>query len=81
MARSVSAIQADLDAAYAGRIAIMSGAQSYSIDSGQSKKTVTRASLREINSTITALERELENASDDANGGAGIVSPSFRRNA
>ena len=77
MARNAAAIQSDLDAAYAGRVAVLSGAQSYSMDSGQSKKTVTRASLKEINNTIDQLNRELEDAIDG--GASDCVTPLFQR--
>jgi len=64
MARSVTDIQTDLTAFYAARQAIASG-QSYSLDTGQGRVTMTRANLTEINRTITDLEAEL----DEANGG------------
>ncbi len=68
MARAVAEIQADLDAAYAARRAALLG-QSYTLDTGQGRQTVTRANLTEINRTIQTLETEMAEAVDGANPG------------
>lgn len=73
MARSATDIQTDLDAAYEARRTAMS-AQSYSLDTGQGKQTVQRASLAELNATIRALEQELEDATEP-----GILAGNFAR--
>lgn len=61
MARSVTDIQADLDAAYAARRAALQ-AQSYSVDSGQGRSSVTRAELKSIQTLVKSLEAELDEA-------------------
>ena len=75
MARSVAEIQADLTAAYASRTAAMS-AQSYTLDTGQGRQTVERASLSDINKTIRELTQELEDATEP-----GILAGNFDRGA
>jgi hypothetical protein len=70
--RTVAEIQIDLDAAYVARRAALSG-QSYSLDTGQGRQTVTRADLPAINATIRDLESELAEA------GGTITRLSFER--
>lgn len=76
--RTVSAIQADLTAAYATRLAVLK-AQQMSLNTGQSTQTVTRANLTEVNRLIDSLKAELEEAEQLARGDSGIVSLAFRR--
>ena len=76
--RTVAAIQADLTACYAARLAVLKN-QSYQLDTGQSRQTVTRANLTEINRLIDSLKAELEEAEQLARGDSGIVSLAFRR--
>jgi hypothetical protein len=76
LARSATAIQAELDLWYAARAAVASG-QSYSLDSGQGRQTVTRANLRDINSTIDRLESDLR----DLTGESGPTFITFDRGA
>jgi hypothetical protein len=66
MARSYADVQADLNAAYSARRAALLG-QSYSLDTGQGRQTVTRANLTEISHLIQALEIELDEATNGAN--------------
>ena len=66
MARSATDIQADLTLLYAARTAAAIG-QSYTLDTGQGRQTVTRANLTEINRTIQSLEAELDEATNGAN--------------
>lgn len=73
MARSVTDIQTDLTNARAGLAAAMS-AQSYTLDTGQGKQTVTRASIKELRSLIKELEQELEDATEP-----GILAGNFDR--
>jgi hypothetical protein len=68
MARTITAIQADLDAFYAARRAVALG-QTYQLDTGQGRQAVTRANLTEINRTIQTLETELSELVDGANPG------------
>ena len=68
MARSYAAIQTALNAFYAAQLALATH-QSYSLDTGQGRQTVTRANLTEINRTIQALEAELSEAEFGANPG------------
>ena len=76
--RSSTAIQADLDEAYAARRTALS-AQSYALDTGQGKQQVQRADLTAINKTIRALEIELEAAAAEEAGESGILAGNFRR--
>lgn len=76
--RSSSEIQTDLDAAYEARRAALS-AQSYSLDTGQGKQTVSRANLSDINKMIRDLELELESSICEESGTGGLVSGNFRR--
>jgi hypothetical protein len=66
MARSYADVQAELTAAYSARRAALLG-QSYSLDTGQGRQTVTRANLTEISHLIQALEAELDEATNGAN--------------
>lgn len=76
--RASTEIQADLDAAIAGRRAAMQ-AQGYSLDTGQGKQSVNRASLAEFNKTIRELQAELSEAQAYESGDCGIVAGSFAR--
>ena len=76
--RTTTAIQADIDAAYAARLVALQ-AQSYGLDTGQGKQQVERANLAEINKTIRALEAELETATNAADGLTGILAGNFSR--
>lgn len=75
MARDIAEIQADLTAAYESRRTALQ-AQNYSLDTGQGKQSVTRASLSEINKTIRELQAELEEAQ---NAWGGLMTGSFER--
>jgi hypothetical protein len=72
--RDPALIQSDLDAA---RVALRSAmtAQSYSLDSGQGKQSVTRASIGDLQGVIRDLENELE----DASGSGGNFSATMER--
>jgi hypothetical protein len=59
MARSAAQIQIVLDAYYAAQLGLATH-QSYSLDTGQGRQTVTRADLPSINATIAQLEAEIE---------------------
>lgn len=59
-------------------LALAGGAASYTIDTGQTRSTVTRSNLTEIENTIarlTARLRELETERDGT--GSSIVSPAW----
>jgi len=76
--RTSTEIRADLVIVRAARIKAVE-AQNYSLNTGQSTQSVTRANLTEINKTISALEAELEEALARETGDSGIVSAQFRR--
>lgn len=44
--------------------AVASGAQSYSIDTGQTRQTVTKANMSEIRNALAALEDRLQHYQD-----------------
>ena len=77
--RSIADIQTDLDAVRAARIKAIT-AQTYTLDTTQTRQSVTRANLTEINKTIRQLESELERAEAADRGDSGIVALNFRRN-
>lgn len=77
--RSTTDIQTDLDAALIARMKAITG-QSYSLDTGQTRQTVTRANLTEINKTIRQLESELSRSEAADRGDSGLVNLTFRRN-
>lgn len=68
MARTSAEIQADLTILYSARTAAAMG-QSYTLDTGQGRQSVTRANLTEINRAIQQLEAELQEAELGANPG------------
>jgi len=72
--RTTAVIQAELDVAYASRLAAMK-APSYKIDTGQGSQSVTR-DLRAINDTIAMLEAELIEAQDPR---GGVLAARMRR--
>lgn len=76
--RTSTEIKADLDEARAARITALKG-QSYTLDTGQGRQTVTRADLRAIGETIRELEAEYEEALARETGDSGIISATFRR--
>ncbi len=63
MPRSATQLQASLTLWYAAQDALAS-AQSYSMDTGQGRVTLTRANLTEITRTIAELEAELAELTD-----------------
>ena len=77
--RSITDIQADLDAVRAARIKAVT-AQTYSLDTTQTRQSVTRANLTEISNLIRQLESELSRAEAADNGDSGLVNLTFRRN-
>jgi hypothetical protein len=59
MPRSAADIQATLNKFYAARDAIALG-QSYTLDTGQGRLSMTRANLAELENSINNLEQQLE---------------------
>ena len=59
MARTSAEIQADLALLYSARTAAATN-QSYTLDTGQGRQSVTRGNLSEINRAIQQLEADLE---------------------
>ena len=76
MSRPLDEIQADLVAAYAARRAALS-AESYSLDSGQSRQSVQR-NLKNIEATIRSLSDEKLEAATELNND-GMLSLNYRR--
>lgn len=58
-------------------LALSTGAQSYSLDTGQTRQTVTQANLGSMRSTLDALENRLTTLEARLNGAAVIVRPGF----
>ena len=65
MARSVTEIQAELDAWYAARLAATNG-KSLTISTSAGSRTVSQYDLSEINETISLLQRELSAAANQS---------------
>lgn len=57
--------------------ALAGGAQSYSLDTGQTRQSVTRAQLAELTSTLEQLENRLASLNARRNGGSIYVRPGF----
>lgn len=76
MARTSTEIQTDITAVRAGILAVVSGAQSYTLDTGQGKQTVTRASIKDLRFYLRELEQELEDSTEP-----GILAGNFDRGA
>ena len=70
-ARTITDVQADLDAAYAARRSAFL-AQSYSLDTGQGKQSVTRVDMKSLSREISILEAELSDWNSDAEGSTGL---------
>jgi hypothetical protein len=77
-ARTITDVQADLDAAYAARRAAFQ-AQSYSFDSGQGRQTVARVDMRALSREISILEQELSDWNADAEGATALDRIAFDR--
>lgn len=73
MVRTSTEIQADIIEARAALRAAMS-AQSYTLDTGQGKQTVTRANIKDLRAYIRDLEQELEDTTEP-----GILAGNFDR--
>jgi hypothetical protein len=67
MPRTAAQLQTTLNAYYAAQTALAS-AQSYTMDTGQGRLSLTRANLPDINRTIADLEAELAQAQDSGGG-------------
>jgi hypothetical protein len=57
--------------------AIAGGAQSYSLDTGQTRQTVTKANLSEIRNALSHLENRLSTLDARRNGAGFISRPGF----
>lgn len=68
MARTVAAIQADLDSAYAARTKIIAGERVTQIERDGRSMQVERLSLEGVNAVIADLERELASATASESG-------------
>jgi uncharacterized coiled-coil DUF342 family protein len=67
----IDATKAAITAYHAAILALSSGAQSYSLDTGQTKQSVTKANLTELRKTLDWLNKELRQLDDELNGGGG----------
>ncbi len=67
----IDATKAAITAYRAAILALSSGAQSYSLDTGQTKQSVTKANLTELRKTLEWLNKELRRLDDELNGGGG----------
>lgn len=76
--RTSTAIQADLVIAREARLKALR-AQSTSLDTGQSRSSVTRANLTEITRAIKDLEAELDEALARERGDDGVIHLTMRR--
>jgi len=56
---------------------IVSGAQSYTIDSGQTRQTVTRATIGELRLLLEHLRNELRELQSEPGAGTVYVRPGF----
>ncbi len=56
---------------------IVNGAQNYSIDSGQTRQSVTRSSLGELRNMLVYLRGELRELQTEPGSGAIYVRPGF----
>jgi len=57
---NIATLKTALTATSAALTAILGGAQSYTLDSGQSRQTVTRANLSELRQQRAALLEEIQ---------------------
>lgn len=69
--------QAKLSLVDSAIAAVLSGAQSYSLDSGQTRQTVTRASLGQLQALKTHYENEILKISRRLCGGATVAQPGW----
>lgn len=75
----ITATQAAIEAAEAGELTLISGsAQSYTLDTGQSRQTVTKPNTTEVRKYIDSLYQRYNNLCNLKNGGqTKIVAPGF----
>jgi len=64
----IAAKQVAIVAYEAAILALASGAQTYSLDTGQTRQTVTKANLTEMRKTLAELNAELEALDRQVNG-------------
>lgn len=65
----IDARKAQILATEAAITALLGGAQSYTLDTGQTRQTVTKANLSELRKTLQWLESELARLDEQLNGG------------
>lgn len=58
-------------------LALSSGAQSYTLDTGQTRQTVTKAQLSQLSTTLDRLEGRLQRLIDMRCGAGTYVRPGF----
>jgi len=69
----IAATQAQIVAYEDALLALNGGMQSYTIDTGQGRQTVTRASISEINRTLDALIDRLDTYETRLNRNGGAI--------
>ena len=77
--RSSAEIKTRITAIETAIDAILLGAQSYKLDTGQSSQTVTRAELPGLRKMLQRWEGLYDNAVSEESGESGIIAPTFRR--
>ena len=71
----ITAKQTAIVAYEAAILALATGAQSYTLDTGQTRQTVTKANLTEMRKTLKELESDLEKLDRRLNG----ATPNYAR--
>ena len=69
----ITALKAELLAVNAAILAIVNGSQSYTLDTGQSRQTVTKANLTELRKLREELRSQLQEWQDMLTGTASYV--------
>jgi hypothetical protein len=77
IAKRITATEASIEAHEAALTALAGGAQSYSLDTGQTRQTVTKANLTEIRNALNSLENRRATLKARLCGGGVIGRPEF----
>lgn len=73
----ITATQLSIEAYEAAFLAFANSAQSYTLDTGQNRQTVTRANLTEMRRNVTALYSTLSDLCARRDGGSVVVLPAW----
>ena len=77
IAKRITKVEALIEAYEDALTAIAGGAQSYSLDTGQTRQTVTKANLTEIRNALSSLENRRATLKARLCGGGVYVRPEF----